>query len=137
MNLKLLKNITIAGDIKYRGQCPHESAEQITLFNQLPERMKKIATHIRNEGKRTAQQAQRHKIEGMNTGASDIIIPCSPPFVIELKRKDHTKSTISKEQVEYLEECQAQGALVCVALGWEAALQFIKDRATELGLPLE
>lgn len=127
MNLKLLKNITIAGDTAYRGQCPHESAEQITLFNQLPPRLKKIATHIRNEGKRTVQQAQRHKIEGMNTGASDIIIPCSPPFVIELKRKDHTKSKISKEQVEYLEECQKQGALVCVALGWESALEFIKS----------
>lgn len=126
MNLKLLKNITIAGDISYRGQCPHESAEQITFFNQLPPHLKKIATHIRNEGKRTAQQTARHKIEGMNTGASDIIIPCSPPFVIELKRQDHTKSTISKEQVEYLEECQRQGAFVCVALGWRGAMEFLK-----------
>lgn len=127
MNLKLLKNITIAGDVNYRGDCPHESAEQITFFNQLPTHLKKIATHIRNEGKRTAQQAQRHKIEGMNTGASDIIIPCSPPFVIELKRKDHTKSTISKEQVEYLKACQKQGAKVCVALGWEAAIEWIEQ----------
>lgn len=127
MKLKQLNGITISGDINFRGNCPHESAEQITFFNQLPEYLKKIATHIRNEGKRTAQQAQRHKIEGMNTGASDIIIPCSPPFVIELKRKDHTKSKISKEQIEYLQECKKQGARVCVALGWEAAIDFINS----------
>ena len=125
MNLKLLNGIEIVGDIDFRGNCPHESAEQITFFNQLPEHLKKIATHIRNEGKRTAQQTQRHKIEGMNTGASDIIIPCCPPFVIELKRQDHTKSTISKEQVEYLKECQKQGAIVCVSLGWKNAINFI------------
>ena len=128
MNLKKCKNITIAGDTTYRGECPHEVAEQVTFFNELKKirpDLWSIATHIRNEGKRNLNQVQRHKAEGMNTGAADIIIPCSPPIVIELKRRDHTKSKISDDQIEYLENCQKLGAKVCVALGYKEAIRFI------------
>lgn len=128
MKLSKLNNIKVMGDTSYRGDCPHEVAEQVTFFNQLkklhPE-LYAVATHIRNEGKRSANQAQRHKAEGMNTGASDIIIPCSPPIIIELKRLDHTKSKVSDAQVEYLENCQKLGAKVCIALGYKQALRFI------------
>lgn len=128
MNLKKCKNIEIAGDTTFRGECPHEVAEQVTFFNELKKirpDLWSIATHIRNEGKRNASQAQRHKAEGMNTGAADIIIPCSPPYVIELKRRDHTKSKISDEQVKYLENCKKLGAKVCIALGYKEAISFI------------
>ena len=64
---------------------------------------------------------------GLNVGSADIIIPASPAFVCELKRKDHTQSKFQAGQVEYLENCQAMGAFVCVALGYEAAIQAVDD----------
>jgi len=119
--------LKVYGDSCFRGECPPESAEQITFFNKLrkeyPETLGRIAIHPRNEGKRTHQQTARHKAEGMTEGASDIVIPGCPAFVCEMKRKDHTKSRFEPGQVEYLKAAQDSGAFVCVALGWEAAWQ--------------
>ena len=61
------------------------------------------------------------KSEGMTPGAADIVIPGSPAFVCELKRKDHTKSQWQDGQIEYLEASKKAGAFVCVALGCDAA----------------
>lgn len=113
------------GDRTYRGDCPPESAEQITFFNRLraqyPSTYGKIALHPRNEGKRNHRQTARHKAEGMAPGASDIVIPGCPAFVCELKRQDHTKSRWEDDQLDYLAVSRNAGAFVCVALGWEAA----------------
>lgn len=122
--------LPVYGDMDYRNKkCPTETAEQITFFNVLrrehPE-IGKIALHIRNEGKRTVQQAIRQKAEGMVSGASDIIIPGCPAFVCELKRADHTQSRWQDGQIEYLEACKNNGAFVCVALGHKAALEAFK-----------
>jgi hypothetical protein len=125
MNLKKL-TVPIFGDTSFRGKCPTETNEQVTFFGWLrrehPE-YAKIAIHIRNEGKRSVQQTMRHKVEGMVTGASDIIIPSSPTFVCELKRADHTKSTISDEQIMYLESAESKKAYACVALGHKGAIE--------------
>lgn len=122
--------LNVYGDTSFRGECPVEGAEQVTFFSQLRARHPKIgaiAIHPRNEGKRTMYQAQRHKAEGMTAGAADIVIPGCPALVIELKRKDHTKSTWQPGQLAYLEACQEAGAKVCVALGWEAAMQAVEE----------
>lgn len=128
--MKIPDWLPVYGDMDYRSKkCPTETAEQITFFNVLrreyPE-IGKIALHIRNEGKRTVQQAIRQKAEGMVSGASDIIIPGCPAFVCELKRADHTQSRWQDGQVEYLEACKNNGAFVCVALGHKAALEALK-----------
>lgn len=72
------------------------------------------------------------KSEGMTTGAADIIIPGAPAFVCELKRRDHTKSAISDEQLAYLEAAKEAGAWVCIALGadaaWEAFHEYLHGR---------
>lgn len=120
--MKFPKSIKVFGDINWRGDCPVESAEQITLFNKL-RKLEPTALHPRNEGKRSYNQVSRQKAEGMTPGASDIIIPGCPAFVCELKRKDHTKSVWQKGQIEYLENSQANGAFACVALGWESAME--------------
>lgn len=113
------------GDTTFRGECPTESAEQVTFFNRLraqyPESFGRIATHIKNEGKRSQNQAQRDRMQGMTKGASDIIIPGNPTFICELKRKDHTKSKWQSGQQEYLKSAQDLGAFVCLALGVEGA----------------
>lgn len=125
--MKYPKWLKVYGDQDFRGKCPLESAEQITFFNQLSPELRLIALHPRNEGKRTHHQTAKQKAEGMTVGASDIIIPASPSFVCEMKRKNHMKSTWQKGQLEFLEACQERGSFVCVALGWEAAMAALKE----------
>jgi len=73
-------------------------------------------------------QAAKEKSEGMTTGATDIVIPAARPFVCELKRRDHTQSSIAPEQLAYLRAAQEAGAYACIALGvdaaWEAFLHW-------------
>jgi len=61
------------------------------------------------------------KAEGMVTGTPDIIIPGDPTFVCELKRRDHTKSSLQDGQKDYLYAAQEAGGFVCIALGNKAA----------------
>ncbi len=130
MNLsKIPPQIPVFGDTTFRGDCPKEAAEQVSFLSMLksefPE-LAKIAVHIRNEGKRSKRQGAQHKLEGMNTGASDIVIPCCPPMLIELKRRDHTLSSTSQKQLDYLINSQEQGAFACYALGAVGAIQAVR-----------
>jgi hypothetical protein len=128
--VKMNPLIRVFGDLKFRGPCPYESNEQVTFFNVLrrdyPE-LGAIAIHPRNEGNKTHQQVMREKSEGMTPGASDIIIPGAPCFVCELKRQNHAKCHWEPKQQEYLLAAQSQGAFVCVALGYKAALEAVKE----------
>lgn len=91
------------------------------LRREYPDSWGLLAVHPRNEGKRTHLQAAKEKSEGMSTGATDIVIPGAPAFVCELKRRDHTKSVISEDQLAYLRAAQAAGCSVSIALGVDAA----------------
>ena len=130
MNLKKVAahHIEVIGETAYRGDCPSETAEMIGFFSWLRShhpKLASVAVHVRNEGQRSKRQGYQHKQEGMNTGASDIVIPVSPPICIELKRRDHTKSTISDEQLAYLVAAQDAGAFAVVALGCKGAMEVI------------
>lgn len=129
--MKFPPDIRVYGDQKFRGECPSETLEQVTFFARLrklfPETLGMIAIHIRNEGHRTVMQAAREKSEGMTTGAADIIIPGRPSFVCELKRRDHTKSKISEDQIKYLRATAASGSFTCIALGVDAAWEALID----------
>lgn len=126
--MKFDKDIKLYGNVDFRGDCPSEAAEQITFFNAIRKTpYGAIALHIRNEGKRNKWQASRHQAEGMLSGASDIIIPASPAFVCEMKRRDHTKSRWQKGQLEFLKAAKKHGAFVCVALGFDAAWEAFND----------
>ena len=121
--------IQIYGDLDYRGHSPLETAEQVGFLVMLrkvfPE-LAEIAVHIRNEGKMSARKGHQLNTEGRNTGASDIMIPTCPPIVIELKRRDHTTSSISAEQIAYLVRSQRAGAFACVALGQGGAMEAVE-----------
>jgi len=129
MNLNKTQQIPVYGDTAWRGKCPLEVAEQVSflclLRAEFP-RLAEIAVHIRNEGKRTKRQGAQQKREGMNTGASDIIIPCTPPMLIELKRRDHTQSSSSDKQLKYLVDSHEQGAFSCYALGATGAIEAVR-----------
>ena len=126
--------LAVYGNLNFRGDCPTESAEQITFFGSLraeyPDTLGLLAIHPKNEEKRKGKQFQqldRDKAMGLSPGASDIIIPGSPAFVCEMKRQDPTKSKWQKGQQEYLWAAKNQGAFTAVALGWEAALRAVKE----------
>jgi hypothetical protein len=118
-------------DSGYRGNCPLESAEQVTFFNwirsEYPDTFGALAFHVRNEGKRTAAQAQKEKAEGMTKGVVDIIIPGKMTFVCELKRQDKTKSRLPNDEREYLIKAWDNGAFACLCYGYEEAIKAFED----------
>lgn len=121
--------LRVYGDQSWRGNCPTESAEQVTFINRLrtrwPDTLGRVVVHIQNEGKRHAWQAQRDKAAGMTPGAADIVVPGRVTLLIELKRRDHTKSRFQSRQLDYLHAAHDMGAFVCVALGADAAMQAV------------
>lgn len=135
--MKIPEKIPVVGDPDYRGDCPSERLEQVTFFAEIrrryPELYGRIALHPRNEGKRTKYAASRDAMEGLSVGAPDIIIPGRVTWCCELKRQDRTKSRLSKTQLEWLTAAQQAGAVVCVALGWEAAMAAFEEHLNEHG----
>jgi hypothetical protein len=113
------------GDKSYRGQCNSEQTDQIDFMSWLAfhyPQYRLLAVHPKGEGKRSWGQIDIAKKTGeINPGASDIIIPDRLTFVMELKRKDHTKSAWKQGQQEYLFAGHDAGCFACVALGVEGA----------------
>jgi hypothetical protein len=117
----------------FRGKCPVENADQVTLFAfirvQYPKTWGVLAFHPRNEGVRSIGQASWQKAEGMTNGVVDVIIPSAASLVMEIKRKDHTKSKWQPGQVEYLRAAQEAGSYACIALGYDAAIAAVRHWA--------
>ncbi len=130
--MKIPPHIRTYGNMDFRGECPKEDAELITFFNKLklnyPD-LYDVAIHPDNERLITGtgfNAQSRQKAKGaIKKGAADIIIVGSPSFVCEMKRQDHTKSKWQDGQLDFLQTSQKLGAFVCVALGYEAALQAV------------
>lgn len=121
--MKLNPDIPTYGDPAYRGDCRKEDAEQVDVVAWLRLNHPLYAAlmiHPKNEGKRTWGQVHYEKrMGGIPTGASDIIIPGSPAFICELKRKDHKKCQWQKGQQDYLTKAIDAGCFACVALGFD------------------
>ena len=123
--------LRVYGDVNYRGPAPTESSEQVTFFSQLRRHhphLAPIVFHPRMEGERTKGQADWQKANGsIVKGVSDVIGIGHPMLVLELKRRDKNKSVWQPGQIAFLEASQKRGAFTCLALGWEAAMQALKD----------
>ena len=124
--MKMPEWLKCYGDTSFRGECPPESAEQITFFRKLrdeyPDSYGRLAVHPKNEAKRSGKQfnqLSKDKAMGLSPGASDIIVPLG--FACEMKRHDHTKSKWQPGQLEYLKAVHDAGGFACVALGWKGA----------------
>lgn len=122
--MKFPPDIPVYGDQSFRGKCPTESIEQVSVFNRLrreyPDDWGLLAFHPRNEQlleKGQFSSVLKHKAEGMTPGVVDLIIPARLPLVMEIKRRDHTLSKWQPGQLPYLQAAQAAGAFACVALG--------------------
>jgi len=123
--------IPVYGDTFFRGKCPTENVEQVSVFNRIrrdfPKTWGVLAFHPRNEQlleKGQFSTVLKHKAEGMTPGVVDLIIPARIPLVMEIKRCDHTLSSWQPGQVAYLKAARDAGSFACVALGavgaWEA-----------------
>lgn len=126
--------VPIYGDVKWRGKCPQEHVEQASFFARLrreyPDTWGILAVHPRNEAQLRGGQFRaiiKHKAEGMSPGASDIIIPGSPAFICEMKRRDITLSKWQDGQQAYLAAAQNAGCFACVSLGAEAAWEAFEE----------
>lgn len=133
------KWLPVYGDQSYRGKCPLEHVEQVSVINRIrrehPNDWGRLVIHPRNEGLKEKGQFStvlKHKAEGMTPGASDVVIPAAPSFVCEIKRTNHTLSHWQDGQIEYLEAAHRAGAFACVALGavgaWGAFEAWLKTR---------
>lgn len=136
--MKIPAYIKCYGNTDFRGDCPKEDDELITFFNQLKMHYPELATiaiHPDNEGLLIGAAHNAHikqKAKGaIRNGAADIIIVGCPAFVCEMKRQDHTKSRWQDGQLAFLEASQKQCAFACVALGYVAALEALKDWITQ------
>lgn len=119
--MKFNKNIPVFGDPSFRGNCPTEDIEQINFYSWLKfnyPQYSLLMIHPKNEGKRKYNQVNyESRTGGLPTGASDVIIPGNPSFVVELKRANHMKSRWQEGQQEYLLAAKEAGCFVGVALG--------------------
>lgn len=132
--MKIPSWLPVYGNTDFRGDCPKEDAELMTFFNELKRiypHLSAIAIHPDNEGLIIGTGHNVHikqKAKGaIKKGAADIIIVGNPTFVCEMKRQDHTKSQWQEGQLEFLEASKNHGAFVCVAFGYVAALNAVKE----------
>lgn len=116
---------------------PAESAEQQTLFQwarmmegKWPEL--RMLYHIPNEGKRSRVTGARLKAEGLKSGVPDICLPVARGehhgLYIELKRRKN--ATVTKQQLEWIEDLVAQGYVAAVCRGCDEAISLITGYLT-------
>lgn len=121
------------------ARCPSEDGEATNFYclaiAQWPH-LEPLMFHVPNERKATVQAQMRLNQQGVKKGVSDYIIltPSNghPYAVIELKRQDWSKSSLSKEQRDFLSAAMQQGAFAAVAYGWEAAIHAVNDYLDKL-----
>lgn len=126
------EGIKVYGDTNHRDKnCHSEDAELSTFVNQVKKLypdIGRIMVHIPNEGKRKGYEVDNLKRKGaLTSGASDIIIPGNPSFIMEMKKIDHTLCRWQPGQIAYLKSSKEMGCFVCVCLGWEAAMMAFND----------
>jgi hypothetical protein len=131
--------VRIYGDTSLRGKCNAEDGElssfhQWVIFN-YPE-FAPMCFHPANEWKPdNNKESHAHYQKMLNKGymprlADWIFLGANgmPPFLLEMKKKHISESLNSRDRKEhFLEQCellhrqQKLGAVVCIALGFEAA----------------
>lgn len=124
--MKIDPRIKVYGTVQ-KGLCPDENTECQTIVNQTKKRSPEVMIlHIANEGSRTKAQMDFAYSMGFIKGASDYLLVGNPMGFLEVKRKNYSHK-LTKEQEAFLIKAQEQGAVVGMALGWEAGLEFIED----------
>lgn len=114
-------------DSGYRGPCNKEDDDGISFYAWVIYHFPEVNIfHVANESgvSTSAGHIEKRRRKGVTQGVSDYIIltPGIKSFaVIELKRKDKTKSKVSKDQIEFLDRVVSDGGYAAVAYGLEEA----------------
>lgn len=127
---------TVNFDFNPADIVPLEEAEQCALMEwaaynagKWPEL--RLLYHIPNEGKRSKRTGAQLKRQGLKSGVPDNHLPVARGgylgLYIELKRRDKSKSRVSKAQAEWINDLSGQGHMCLVCWGWEAAARTIED----------
>jgi len=86
--------------------------------------------HVPNGGLRNVVVAARLKAQGTRKGFPDIMLPVARygynSLAIELKRQKKVKSTISKDQKEWIDFLNSAGWYAVVCYGAEEAIKILK-----------
>ena len=110
-------------------KCPTQNEEVTNFFENLAidyPQLRKMAIHIKKKNKNIFIPTYREKIEAIHEGFANIIILGKITFVCKLKsRSIKTKLTIAEK--EFLSLSNHAGAFSCLAYGYQAALQAVKD----------
>lgn len=139
--MKQLKSGIWVFDSGYRGDCPKEETDQISYGLWMQHRFPDVLWfHVPNEtGTRSGPQfVEKRRRMGVRSGVSDNVIlthginhKCA---LIELKRRDKTKSKVSKSQTDVLEEAIVECHFGAIAYGLE---EIKKATLFYFGLPFD
>ncbi len=119
-------------DSGYRGSCNKEDSDHkqcvAWIEHNYPDRAG-LVFHPANGGKRSAREAAQFKMMGVRAGIPDLIDLNDPLNVafFELKRKDKTKSRLSKDQSAMLAKLSDLGYSVYVCYGFDEFKKAYED----------
>lgn len=109
-----------------KGDCRLEVSEQIDAMAWLKEfypDARKLTFHVPNESDSKPQYRASLQQQGVTSGVSDIVTLCGYGGVFEMKRVVKSKSSISKEQREFLKNAVAQEKFAALCYGASAFRQ--------------
>ena len=114
-------------DSGYRGPCNKEDDDGISFYAWVTYHYPEVNIfHVANESgvSSSAGHIEKRRRKGVTQGVSDYIIltpGIKPSAVIELKRRDRTKSKVSKDQIDFLERVASDGGYAAIAYGLDEA----------------
>ena len=106
-----------------RGDCRHEVSEQIDAMAWLKEfypEAKKVTFHVPNESECHPNHRISLQQQGVASGVSDIITMWGTGAAFEMKRSIRAKSSVSKEQRDFLRLSHQQGKFAALCYGASA-----------------
>lgn len=110
-------------DDEAKGDCRLEVSEQIDSMAWLKEfypDAKKVTFHVPNESDSKLQHKTSLQQQGVTSGVSDIVTLWGAGAVFEMKRAIKSKSSVSKEQREFLRLSNQQGKFAALCYGASA-----------------
>ena len=113
-------------DDEAKGDCRLEVSEQIDAMAWLKEfypEARKVTFHVPNESDSKHQYRASLQQQGVTSGVSDIVTLWGTGAVFEMKRAIKSKSSVSKEQREFLANAVAQKKFAALCYGASAFKQ--------------
>ena len=123
-------------DDEAKGYCRLEVSEQIDAMAWLKEfypDARKVTFHVPNESDSKPQYRDSLQQQGVTSGVSDIITLWGTGAVFEMKRVIKSKSSVSKEQRDFLGLSHEQGKFAALCYGAAAFEQAWVDYLKSIG----